>query len=165
MASKISGVSIVCSTVCWGPGQRKHQSPAWLAFVRKGIHVWPVNSPHNGTVTRKMFPFDDVIMWTMRKALCIQGLAFEKLVHKMSYVLLSPNLLNSTGIHIQQRCASWWANSLYGRYNNTVSCYHVRDRVTLLNDTLFICENQYFVLSSMQNRVRALSTRGNRSSQ
>ena len=26
------------------------------------IHRWPVNSPHKGLVTRKMFPFDDVIM-------------------------------------------------------------------------------------------------------
>ena len=34
---------------------------ASLAFVR-GIHRWPVNSPHKGPVTRKMFPFDDVIM-------------------------------------------------------------------------------------------------------
>ena len=32
-----------------------------LAFVR-GIHRWPVNSPHKGPVTRKMFSFDDVIM-------------------------------------------------------------------------------------------------------
>ena len=38
-----------------------HQSSASLAFVR-GIHMWPVNSPHKGSVTRKMFPFDDVIM-------------------------------------------------------------------------------------------------------
>ena len=33
-----------------------------------GIHRWPVNSPHKGPVTRKRFPFDDVIMnctlWT-----------------------------------------------------------------------------------------------------
>ena len=28
-----------------------------------GIHRWPVNSPHKGPVTRKMFPFDDVIMF------------------------------------------------------------------------------------------------------
>ena len=27
-----------------------------------GIHRPPVNSPHKGPVTRKMFPFDDVIM-------------------------------------------------------------------------------------------------------
>ena len=41
---------------------RKHQSSASLAFVRR-IHRWPVNSPHNGPVTRKVFPFDDVIMF------------------------------------------------------------------------------------------------------
>ena len=41
--------------------QRKHQSSASLAFVR-GIHRWPVNSPHKWPVTRKMFPFDDVVM-------------------------------------------------------------------------------------------------------
>ena len=41
--------------------QWKHQSSASLAFVR-GIHRWPVNSPHKWPVTRKMFPFDDVIM-------------------------------------------------------------------------------------------------------
>ena len=34
---------------------------ASLAFVW-GIHRWPVNSPHKGTVTRKIFPFHDVIM-------------------------------------------------------------------------------------------------------
>ena len=28
----------------------------------RGIHQWPVNSPHKGPVTRKMFLFDDVIM-------------------------------------------------------------------------------------------------------
>ena len=42
--------------------QRKHQSSASLVFVR-GIHRGPVNSPHKCPVTRKMFPFDDVIMW------------------------------------------------------------------------------------------------------
>ena len=28
----------------------------------RAIHRWPVNSPHKGPITRKMFPFDDVIM-------------------------------------------------------------------------------------------------------
>ena len=28
----------------------------------RGIHRWPVNSPHKRPVTRKMFPSDDVIM-------------------------------------------------------------------------------------------------------
>ena len=61
MASQITGVPIVYSIVCSGTDQRKHQSSASLAFVR-GIHRWPVNSPHKGPVTRKMFPFGDVIM-------------------------------------------------------------------------------------------------------
>ena len=29
----------------------------------RGIHRWPVNSPHKWPVTRKIFPFDDVIMY------------------------------------------------------------------------------------------------------
>ena len=60
-ASQMSGVLIVCWTVCSAADQRKHQSSASLAFVR-GIHLWPVNSPHKGPVTRKMLPFHDVIM-------------------------------------------------------------------------------------------------------
>ena len=61
MASQITRLTIVYSTVYLGADQRKHQSSAWLAFVQ-GIHQWPVNSPHKWPVTRKMFPFDDVIM-------------------------------------------------------------------------------------------------------
>ena len=63
MASQITSVSIVCSAVGSGADQRKYQSSASLAFVRE-IHRWPVNSPHKAPVTRKMFPFDDVIMCT-----------------------------------------------------------------------------------------------------
>ena len=61
MESQITSLTIVYWTVYSVSGQRKHQSSASLAFVR-GIHQWPVNSPHKGPVTRKMFPFDDVII-------------------------------------------------------------------------------------------------------
>ena len=61
MAYQITGVSIVYSAVCPGADQIKHQSSASLTFV-SGIHRWPVNSPHRGSVTPKMFPFHDVIM-------------------------------------------------------------------------------------------------------
>ena len=61
MASQITGVTIVYSTVCTGADQRKHQSSALLAFVR-GIHRWPVNSPRKRPLTRKILPFDDVIV-------------------------------------------------------------------------------------------------------
>ena len=62
MASQITSLTIVYSTVYSGADQSKHQSSVSLAFV-KGIHRWPVNSPHKEPVTRKMFTFDDVIMW------------------------------------------------------------------------------------------------------
>ena len=58
MASQITVVSIVCSTVCSGVNQRKHQISASLAFV-SGIHRWPADSPHKRPVTRKMILFDD----------------------------------------------------------------------------------------------------------
>ena len=55
MASWVTGVSIIYSTVCSGADQtKKHQSFASLAFVM-GIHRWSVNSPHEGSVTRKCF--------------------------------------------------------------------------------------------------------------
>ena len=61
MASQITGVLIVCSSVGSGADQRIHQSSASLAFVW-GIHRWPVNSPLEGPMTWKMFPFDDAIV-------------------------------------------------------------------------------------------------------
>ena len=54
MASQITSLTIVYSTVYSGADQIKHQSSASLAFVR-GIHRWWVNSPHKWPVTRKMF--------------------------------------------------------------------------------------------------------------
>ena len=61
VASWITSLTIVCTTVYSGADQRKHQSSASLAFVR-GIHRGPVNSSHKRPVTRKMSLFDDVIM-------------------------------------------------------------------------------------------------------
>ena len=51
MAFQITSLTIMDSTIYSGVDQRKHQSSASLAFVR-GIHRWPVNSPHKGPVTR-----------------------------------------------------------------------------------------------------------------
>ena len=61
MAPQITSLTIVYSTVYSGADQSEHQSSASLAFVW-GIHRGPVISPHKWPVTRKMFPFDDVIM-------------------------------------------------------------------------------------------------------
>ena len=61
MASQITSLTLVYSTVYSDADQRKHHSSTSLAFVR-GIHRSPVNSLHKWPVTRKMFPFEDVIM-------------------------------------------------------------------------------------------------------
>ena len=61
LASQITSRTVVYSIVYSGVNQRKYQSFAPLAFVRE-IHRGPVNFPYKWPVTRKMFPFDDVIM-------------------------------------------------------------------------------------------------------
>ena len=73
VASQITSLTIVFSTVYSDADQRKHQSSASLAFVR-GIHRGPVNSPHKWPVTRKMFPFDDVIMALGQDVLLVAGM-------------------------------------------------------------------------------------------
>ena len=72
IASQITSLTVVYSTVYSDADERKHQSSASLAFVC-GIHRWPVNSPHKWPVTRKMVPFDDVIM----KELVIAGAGLD----------------------------------------------------------------------------------------
>ena len=78
MASQITSLMNVYSTVYSDADQRKYQSSASLAFVR-AIHQWPVNSPHKGPVTMKMFPFDDVIM-------------VKSLLLSLTYVSFKPHL-------------------------------------------------------------------------
>ena len=66
MASQTTSLTIVYPTFYSGADQRKHQSSVSLAFVR-GIHRSQVNSPHEWPLTRKMFPYDDVIMASQNK--------------------------------------------------------------------------------------------------
>ena len=59
MAPQITGVSIAYSPICSGVDQRKHQSPAALAFVG-GIHRW---IPAQRASYTENVSIDDVIMW------------------------------------------------------------------------------------------------------
>ena len=54
MASQITSLTIVYSTVYSGTDERKHQTSTSLAFVR-GIHRWRVNSPHKGQWRGNLF--------------------------------------------------------------------------------------------------------------
>ena len=78
-APQINSLMIVYSTVYSDADQRKHQSSTSLAFVR-GIHRGPVNSPHKGPVTRKMFPFDDIIT----KIFVLIDLTYVTIFHRAS---------------------------------------------------------------------------------
>ena len=84
MASQVAGASNVCFTVGSGADQRKHQR----TFVW-GIHRSPVNSLHKGPITKKMFPFDDIIIWQphLEKVL----LLFYKLIQR-SICKVIPNI-------------------------------------------------------------------------
>ena len=74
IASQLNSLTIVYSIVYWVADQRKHQRSASLAFVW-GIHRGPVNSPPKWPVTRKMFPFDDVIThWSRVTHMCVSSL-------------------------------------------------------------------------------------------
>ena len=93
MPPQITSLTIVYSTFYSGADQSKHQSSASLAFVW-GIHRGPVNSPHKWPVTRKMFPFDDVIM--------INGYVFVKRPIPQQGQLLSTTFVHSNVLRNMQ---------------------------------------------------------------
>ena len=51
-----------CLLNCWIKRSSKKTSKLRVTGLCAGIHRWPVNSPHKRPVTRKMLPFDDVII-------------------------------------------------------------------------------------------------------
>ena len=89
LASQIINLTIVYSTFCSDADQRKHQSSASLAFER-GNHWGSVNSPQKWPVTRKMFPFDDVIMIVASWGKSTEGYPERFHVMTSSYHRLTP---------------------------------------------------------------------------
>ena len=113
IASQITSLTIVYSTVYSGEDQRKHQSSASLAFVW-GIHRGPVNSPHKWPVTRKMFPFDDVIMVRVRHVVSFVSINSDLyLPETLRFILTGYNGCSCTcemytlwliGVHVTYNC-------------------------------------------------------------
>ena len=98
IASHITGVLIVYSTFVMvqiiHADQRKHQSSASLGFV-KGIHRCPVNSPHKGPVTRKLFPSEDVIIILFHLLLVVSVDYSCRCIGIRLSVLVRCNILNN----------------------------------------------------------------------
>ena len=88
MASQITGVSKCLLNRLFGRLSKKYQNSTSLPFVR-GIHRRQVDSPHEGPVTRRMFPFDNVIIRYHRRPpqwrSTITGTVIEKLLYKETF--------------------------------------------------------------------------------
>ena len=81
MASLITGISIVYSTVCSSADPRKHRgSPSYVGGIQRQVNSW-----HKGSVTRKMLLLDDVIM---RACMCTRIFvgALHHTMHSVSVV-------------------------------------------------------------------------------
>ena len=112
LASQITSLTIVYSIV-YSDDQGKHQSSASLAFLR-GIHQRTVNSPHKWPVTRKMFPFDDVIMLSLHPAFACwwPGIVRPEFESRIRHF----NDLNKTHIvsdHFYMHAPSQWETTLH----------------------------------------------------
>ena len=81
-----------------------------LAFVRR-IHRWTVNSPHKGPVTRKMLPFDNVII-TIHLEIWNRRLKIWSKVRSpnTTHVTLNCYIINTINIYNNIIC---WVKSLF----------------------------------------------------
>ena len=119
MASQITSLTIVCSTVYSGADQRKHQSSAPLAFVW-GIQRWSLNSSHEGPVKFA----ENVSIWWRHHAV-LGRLKVIKITSYYSmetacnddnksisldsevYVMWSGCCTSSVPLRARQKCSAW----------------------------------------------------------
>ena len=98
MASQNTSLTVVYSTVYSDTDQIKHR----VTGLCEGNSPGPVNSPHKGPVTWKMFPFDDVIMLYWNR------LQVRNFVAVMTSTTLSslaaPEVVDDRGHHHWQFC-------------------------------------------------------------
>ena len=144
IASQITSLSIVYSTVYSDADKKTHQSSASLAFVW-GIHRRPVNSPHKWPVTRKMFPFDDVIM-IYRLQFCYNDVDAKNDQQKISmiYMCSATPSSNKLWYHwtIPKATASDWGflyalGMYFGLYFFGTICF-LRSEVRLASRTIYL---------------------------
>ena len=104
VASQITSLAFVYSTVYSGAAQRKHQSPESLTFVRGNHHRRPVNSPHSNA--------ENVSIWWRHHAVSYQpGQGWNVLGRlKNAYGLLNMIALEFSGSNV------YWEShlSIYG---------------------------------------------------
>ena len=107
MASEITGVVIVFTTV----GSGAYEKASRLCVFVRGIHRWPVNSPHKRPITQKMFPLDDYIMTYRSAKICQWATSYFTVISikKIKYYKLlsiSRNTIVNNDYHFLW--AIWW---------------------------------------------------------
>ena len=128
---------MVCSTIWSDADQRKPQSSASLAFVR-GIHRRSANSPHKRPVTRKMFPFDDVIMephlrWTFHEPTYITGYLYHAVICSRFFLIVTmfyDIFLQMTA----QKCKNMYHKSTYILESDNEATQNKAQDYTYLHD-------------------------------
>ena len=75
-------------------------------------HQSPVNSPHKGPVTRKMFPFDDVIM---------EGVTFQVKKSRYETIITTKHCRNKTSYVIIMHRVDWVVRNKGACYGDTFS--------------------------------------------
>ena len=122
IASQITSLTIVYSSVYSDADQRKHQSSASLAFVW-GILRGLMNSPHKGPVTWKMFPFDDVIMIEII-AFDPDSLRIKTWFGRKKYLVVKINPSNVGSMHYMGPEVSPYSAWGWLVWSPMISCYY-----------------------------------------
>ena len=136
MASQTNGVWIFNSTVCSGVDKKSTKAPRhcplWEEFT------WPV---HKGPVTRKMFPFDDVMFFQSLKARN----------HQTPH--LHTRSVNSSVINITHMILGHGYVNVYSLFSNVITY----PRITL---TLHLWIHYTWLLQAATQLLRAIKLPG-----
>ena len=92
VASQITSLTIVYSTVYSGADQGKHQSSAWLAFVRvihRGLHRGPAQTASDADNVSIWWRHNDFIMWDVFRTHALNNVCFwHQNLHIYIYVYI-----------------------------------------------------------------------------
>ena len=119
IASQITSNSTIHLTNCSRQDQRIIKAPRYWSFVWRGIHRWPVNSPHKGPVTRKMFPFIGVIMLRAGGVLIVLAVTtlptdgFVYISLQQKYGKYFTCLISSLSVQRGHHTKSWLQNAIF----------------------------------------------------
>ena len=124
-----------------------------LAYVR-GIHRWPVDSPHKGPVTRKMFLFDDAIMNALtggvRGVFCGFKLWFILCLSHCSDVC---NIMLFWTTLWQHSTAYDKENNAWVTVNNDFFCHEWRDSAMIFKSDEVTSENHCRIASQVTKNL------------